>query len=305
MGMNAPRCLQNNILVELSKAFQDEIVSDGGLKFYQDTTFRPEWNVSILGEVASVPIKLNMGGGIDSLDPDRPNIHPIVKPGDELLFNYLVIMNRKQSDNAGDIFTRDRPTNPWTTVWSNPNGLQIVRVYLKNNKYECGLFDTVSRTWVDKIRGGEFDVENFMGKYMPTENIGFNYRNLLPYEGKDYWKVDYSNAIAIKRDEGVFEMIGDFTLVEPISEPDNRVYEGSLEIYNIEKDKDYKSIGKLISIGLPLKGDKKISVQPNEIICADSRYVMKYEIDRKNYWVIRQKHIYGKQSVTNEYLRDT
>lgn len=302
--MNAPRCIQNNILVELSKAFQDEIVSEGGLTFYQDTTFRPEWNVTILGKVVSVPFKLSIGGGFDSIDPDRPRIFPIVKTGDELLFNYLVVMNRKQTDNVGEIFTRDQPTSPWTTVWSNPNGLQLVRVYLKNEKYECGLFDTISRTWVDMVRGGEFEVESFMGKYMPTQNVGFNYRNLLPYEGKDYWKVDYANAIAVKRAEGVFDMIGDFAIVEPISEPDTRVYDGSLEIYEIEKSKDYKAIGKLISIGLPLKGDPKISVKPNDIICTDSRYLMKYEIDRKNYWVVRQKHIYGK-SVQNEYFGNT
>jgi co-chaperonin GroES (HSP10) len=143
-----------------------------------------------------------------------------------------------------------------------------------------------------------------MGKYMPTENVGFNYKNILPHDGKDYWMVDYAFAIAIKRAAGVFDMIGDYVLVEPIREPNRNSHQGIIEIYNIEQEKDYKAIGKVISIGEPLKGDIKLSIKPNDIICSDIRYVEKYEIDGHDYWVIRQKYIYGK-SVANEYFGNT
>ncbi len=238
--MQVPSFLQNNIIVQFDKKFQEQLVSDGGLVLHQDTSFRPEWHTTVQGKVMSVPIKLTVGGGHDTVDPDRPRINPIVKPGDDLIFSYLVVMNRGQTDNAGDIFTQEKPRRLYETVWTNPNGLQIVRVYLQNNKYEIGLFDTVSRTWVDRIRGGEGDVEEFLGKYMPTQNVGFNYRNLFPYDGVDYWKVDYPQAIAIKRAEGVYDMVGDFVLLEPIREPDNKTYDGVLEIYNIEQSTDYK-----------------------------------------------------------------
>lgn len=302
--MPSPVCIQNNILVELPKAFQDELIFSNGLKFYQDTTFRPEWNATVKGIVHSVPLNLTIGGGNDTIDPDRPNIRQIVKVGDEIIFSYLVVMNRKQSDNAGDIFTREIPQNPYTTVWSNPNGLQLVRVYMMNDKYECGLFDTKTKIWIARVKGGLSDVESFMGRYMPTENYSFNYKNLLPYDGKDYWKVDYPNAIAIKRAEGIFEMIGEYTLIEPISEPHKQLPDGMIEVYNMAQSTDYKSIGKLISIGLPLIGEVKLSVKQNDIICTDSRYVMKYSIDGHDYWVVRQKHIYGK-SVTNGYIPNT
>lgn len=303
--MSTPICIQNNIIVELPKVFQDELISPNGIKFYQDTTFRPEWNVTIVGKVMSVPIRLSIGGGRDSIDPDRPNIRKIVKKGDEIVFSYLVIMDRKQFDNAGDIFTRETPINPYTTEWSNPNGLRLVRVYMMNDKYEVGLFDTKTKTWVDRIKGGEKDVENFLGKYMPTENTGYNYGNLLPFDGKDYWMVDYANAIAIKRAEGVFDMVGDYCLVEPMYEPNTKTYDGLLEVYNLEQDKDFRAIGKLISIGLPLIGEKQISVKPNDIICTDIRYVQKYSIDEKDYWIVRQKHIYGKSEQVNEHIGNT
>lgn len=303
--MPIPICLQNNILVELPKAFQDELIASNGLKFYQDTTFRPEWNVTIQGKVASVPRKITVGdGAVQSYDPDRPRIYPIVKAGDDLIFSYTIVMKRAQTDNAGDVFLRDDPTQPFVTTWSNPNGLQLVRIYLKNNKYEVGLFDTKTKIWVDRLKGDESDVESFMGKYMPTENVGFNYHNLLPYEGKDYWMVDYAYAIAVKRAAGVFDMIGDYVLLEPIREPHRGIYTGMIEVYQIEQDKDFRAIGRVISIGQPLKNDVKLSVKPNDTIYTDIRYVEKYEIDGHDYWVIRQKYIYGK-SVANEHIGDT
>lgn len=299
--MPVPVCIHNNILVELSKTFQDEIIADGGTKFYKDTTFRPEWNVTISGIVASVPLKVTHGDGqIHSLDFDRPRIKQVVKPGDELIFSYLVVMNRMQTDNAGDIFTRDQPKNPYITIWRNPNGLKLFRVYHNNDRFEVGLFDTKSRTFIDHIWGGEREVESFMGKYMPTENVGFNYKNLLPYDGKYYWIVDYNNAIAVKRGDS-FEMIGDLVLIEPIKEYRKQHEQGIIEVYSMEQDKDYRAIGKILSIGEPLKSDVKLSVKPNDIICSDSRYVQKYEIDGKDYWIVRQKHIYGKAE-QNEYI---
>jgi co-chaperonin GroES (HSP10) len=302
--MSSPICLQNHILVELPKAFQDELISTSGRKFYQDTTFRPEWNVTVEGKVASVPRKITIGDGMgQSIDPDRPRINPIVKVGDDIIFSYTVIMKRLQSDNRGEVFSKDDITDPYISTWSNYNGQKLVRIYLKNNQWEVGLFDTGTKIWVDRIKGGEGEVESFMGKYMPTDNHWFNYQNLLPYDGKDYWMVDYNFAIAVNKGEGKFEMIGDYVMVEPIREPNRKAYQGVIEIYEIEQDHDFRAIGRVVSIGEPLKGDIQLSVQKDDIICADIRYVERYQIDGHDYWVIRQKYIYGK-SVPNDDMGD-
>lgn len=301
LKMSTPVCLQNNILVELDKKFQDEIISDGGIKFYKDTTFRPEWGVTISGKVISTPKKITIGDGqVHSLDPDRVKINQNVKVGDEIIFSYLVVMNRAMTDNAGEIFTREQPISPYITIWTNPNGLQIIREYHMNNKYQIALLDTKTKIVVDVVKGGEKAVEDFMAKYMPTENHGFNYRNIFPFKDKDYWMVDYANAVAIKRKDG-YEMVGDYVLLQPIREPYRGTYEGALEIHEIKQDTDYRATARLLSIGEPLKGNKKLSVKPNDIIVTDIRYVEKYEIDGKDYWIVRQKYIYGKQSVNNEY----
>ena len=304
--MAIPTCIQNTVLVKLDKLFQDELVAPGGMKFFKDTNQRPEWNTTISGRVVSVPLVVNTGDGSrnQSYDPNRPRIKKIVKPGDEIIFNYMVVMNRTSTDNVGDIFERETPKDPYTTVWNNHRGLKIIRIYLNGGKFEVGLFDTASKTWVDRVKGTERDVEEFMGRYMPTEQSVFNYGNLVPFENSDYWKVDYRSIIAIKKNSN-FEMVGDFVLLEPIREQLRKQYEGNLFVYNLEQDKDYRAIGKVVSIGEPLEGDVKLSIKPKDTIVTDIRYVEKYEIDGHDYWVVRQKHIYGKQSVTNEHKRDS
>lgn len=298
--MAAPSCILNNILVELPKAFQDEIITDGGIKFFKDTTFRPEWNVTISGKVASIPQSLSIGGdGSHSLYPERADINPVVKVGDEIIFSYIVVMNRVMTDNVGEIFERDKPIDPFITTWTNANKLRIFRVYLNGDKWECGLFDLKTKQWLDRVRGGEAVSEAFINKYMVSENHSYGYKNMLPYEGVDYWKVDYINAIAIKKKDGSFDMVGDYVLLEPIREPRRGFEQGIIEVHNIDQDTDYKATGRIVSIGEPLKGQPKLSVKPNEIIYTDIRYVEKYEIDGHDYWVVRQKYLLAK-SVIND-----
>jgi len=304
--MATPTSIQNTVLVTLDKLFQDELVAPGGMVFFKDTSMRPEWNTTISGKVASVPLTVNIGDGSrsQSYDPARPRIKLIVQPGDEIIFNYMVVMNRSNTDNAGDIYEKEKPQDPYTTVWTNHKGLKIVRIYLGSDRFEIGLFDTNSKSWVERIKGNERDVESFLGRYMPTEQTIFNYGNLVPFENKEYWKVDYRSIIAIKKNS-TFEMVGDYVLLEPIREPLRKQYEGSLYVHNLEQDKDYRAIGKVVSIGEPLEGDVKLSIETNDTIVTDIRYVEKYEIDGTDYWVVRQKHIYGKQqNVTNDTRRN-
>jgi co-chaperonin GroES (HSP10) len=70
---------------------------------------------------------------------------------------------------------------------------------------------------------------------------------------------------------------------------------GSLELVGeIKQDTDFRAIGKIISIGNPLKGDVKLNIQKGDSIVTDIRYVEKYEIFGKDYWVVRQKYLFGK-----------
>ena len=45
----------NDILLHLDKKFQDEIITESGIKLYIDTRFNSEWHATVVGEVAALP----------------------------------------------------------------------------------------------------------------------------------------------------------------------------------------------------------------------------------------------------------
>jgi hypothetical protein len=200
--MSVPVCISNKIVIDLPEKFTETINTPEGINLFVDTTYRPEWHATIQARVVSVPKKLTIGGLADSIDPDRPFIAQKVRPGDTILFNYMVVMDRSESENIADVFTKDERyafTNPFQTTWSNKKGQQIVRIYMKNDRFEAGLFDIASRDFVEKISGTSLEIENWMGRFPFDVNHMVDYNNLLTIDSKDYFMVDYSQVIAIKR----------------------------------------------------------------------------------------------------------
>lgn len=76
----------NKIFVQVDKKFQDEIETDGGLKLYKDTTWKPEENSTTYGTVTAVPIH------VDTVHIDSDFQHN-VQVGDKLYFNFNVVLD--------------------------------------------------------------------------------------------------------------------------------------------------------------------------------------------------------------------
>lgn len=74
------------ILVTIEKRFQDEVVTESGLKLYKDSSFKPEENSTTVGVVAAVPAKHD----VHNFPPDfKFN----VKNGDKLYFNFNITID--------------------------------------------------------------------------------------------------------------------------------------------------------------------------------------------------------------------
>jgi len=117
------------IFVTIEKRFQDEVKTESGIVFYKETSFRPEENSTIFGDVVGVPDKYDHSMGTEDFKAN-------VQVGDKLYFNFLVTIDDE---------------------------------------------------------------------------------NRVEIDGKEYWMVDYFNAIAVVRD-GVILAVGDHILIEPIEE---------------------------------------------------------------------------------------
>jgi co-chaperonin GroES (HSP10) len=80
-----PVAPSGKIYVKLDKRFNDEIITESGVRLFLDPTWRPEWNVCIHGEVVSIPHKL--GNQLEN-----NGIMPVVEVGDKVYFSYQVAL---------------------------------------------------------------------------------------------------------------------------------------------------------------------------------------------------------------------
>ena len=117
------------IFVSIEKRFNDEVVTESGLKLYKDSSFKPEENSTTVGLVEAIPAKHDTKNFL-------PDFQFNVKEGDRLYFNF---------------------------------------------------------------------------------NITIDPANCVEVDGKEYWMVDYFDAIALVRD-GQIHPVGSYLLVEPIEE---------------------------------------------------------------------------------------
>jgi co-chaperonin GroES (HSP10) len=86
MTQTVPTAPVGKIFVQIKARHIDKIVTESGIEFFQDTTYRPEWHVNLRGTVVSVPRRVG-----EQLE--NRGIVPEVKPGDEIYFDYSVCHN--------------------------------------------------------------------------------------------------------------------------------------------------------------------------------------------------------------------
>jgi co-chaperonin GroES (HSP10) len=73
--MPKPYAVSGRLFVIHDGRWEDEIVTESGVKLYKDTTFNPEWGVRIYGTVATIPLDGNCE----------------VSEGDKVYFHYFTL----------------------------------------------------------------------------------------------------------------------------------------------------------------------------------------------------------------------
>jgi co-chaperonin GroES (HSP10) len=76
------------IFVRIEKRFQDELVTESGLHLYYDSSYKPEENSTIVGEVVGIPAKHDKENYSDDFQFN-------VQVGDKLYFHYNVVMREE------------------------------------------------------------------------------------------------------------------------------------------------------------------------------------------------------------------
>jgi co-chaperonin GroES (HSP10) len=273
----------DSLLVEIESRYKEEIQTESGIKFFVDTRFRPEWHVTITGRAVSAPEKLN-------LKPPFDGIKPVVKPGDEVAFSYLVLFDNTFSDDFESVFFEDAPFDPFITTYSNKKGLRLMTRYRLDDRYDCAAFDEDGLVYERMDRLSQKEKDNWLGKFRFKENADMKFNNLLEYKGEEFWMVHYGHILAVKRGEEIV-MVGSNVLIEEYSR--SEVNEGGKIILlegTMTKERPM-STGKIISIGEPKPMEVALNVGVGDTVVYDARYAQTYELWGKEYKVLQQKHL--------------
>lgn len=271
----------SQVLLKIDNALQDELVTDSGLKFYIDPSFKKEWQASVTATVAALPVNPH---------PKHKYILDQLNIGDEICMAYRVVADFSFKGDSAQFMqvTEDNPhlkefvngLGYWVKMYALPKrsgliGHVWVGVYT-NNRMEI----------IDGVQGTEEELYRWMAQFPFGKTDLYTFNNLFQYEGQDYWKADLDDIFA-KKVKGHLVAVGDRVICRPIDEdvPDQ---------FLIDAHKGHKVKIRHTDRGKVLSGGKAKGIKKDETISFDPKFCEKYTFWNKEYYLIKEDFILGK-----------
>ena len=267
------------VLVTVEQAFQDELTTDSGIKFYIDPSYKKEMQASVVCKIAALPIKVN---------PKFKYIFDQLKVGDEIAVSYRIVADFTFQSDAPR-FMQVTEDNPYVREYVNARG-EWVKVYAisppgKAFPIWVGVYQDARNKVISGVQGTESDMEKWLTQFPLGKTDIYSFNNLFEYDGKDYWKCDLDEIFA-KKVKGHWVAVGDRVLCKPITErvPDERL---------IDAHKGHKVEIRYQDRGRVESSPKSIPLKKGQTISFNPRYLEKYDFGDNNYYLINQKFVQG------------
>lgn len=268
----------SQVLVQIEQAFQDEIITDSGLKLYLDPSYQKAWQSTVQGVVSRLPIKVN---------PKDKAIYDQLKVGDEVAMSFQVVADFEFKSDS-DQFMPVTEGNDMYREFTNAKGYWV-KVYALPGKISAlwvGLYQDNRTNLIDGIQGTQSQVETWLSQFPIGKTDIYSFNNLFTYNGEDYWKADLDQIFA-KKVKGHWVAIGNRVIMKPVDEkvPDQ---------YLIDAHKGNDVQIRHQDRGRTITGGKSKGIKKDDVISFDPRHLEKYIFDHKEYYLINQELIKGK-----------
>lgn len=283
--MVKPVCPLNFVLVQIDKKYQDVITTPSGIQFYKETRFNPGWHATITGKVVSTPQSIMNDAYHRGLSVD-------VKEGDVILFSYRVVYDERYTGNNDEVFYENESFDPYEKVWQSKKGEVLVRRYMNNDRWNCLHMTREGEIISAAKMCNERQMESFLGKFTYKTHTDISFKNLITIDGKDYWKVDVANIIAVKNGEH-FEMKSGNVMLEEHKKREVSHQGKIILLSNPYKPKN-QSTATVLSIGKQRGGKVAIGAKPGDEVYYDKRFAEQYEIEGKEFIILKQERILAK-----------
>lgn len=272
----------NQVLLTISKTFQDEIVTESGLKLFLDGSYRREWTATVTAKIAHLPVNPN---------PQDRKILEQLKVGDLVCLSYQVVSDITFKGDGGQ-FMPSVEENDYVKEFVNGRG-ETVKVYGMKKRSGIdgitwvGMYQNKIGELIDGVQGDEHAVNRWMSQFPFGKTDVYTFNNFFEFGNDEYWKCDLSQIFA-KKVKGHLVAVGDRVICQPIDEAvkDDRF----IDVIGIkERVKIRRQDRATVLTGGKSKGLKKgqvVSFQPN--------HLERYEFYGKQYYMVREDFILGK-----------
>lgn len=270
----------NKVLVSMPQPLVDEIITEGGLKLYISPDYNPQWHATVSGIVEGLP-KYPQNEGVEIVE--RLNI------GDEIAFNYKVVINKKYKAPSNERFTLIH-NEPNKKVFTNAKKDQILirGMEYNGNFIWAAIYTNKKDEWMDGKQGTQNEIEQWLCKYDFSKEAPFTYKNLIHHNETDLWQVDYTSIYAKKTANGI-ESISDRVIMKPY-EIDITTNVNIVEKLSLPKGSvivESKDKGEVIS------GGERLGIKKGDIVFFDTLYLERYEFWGEKYLLIKENRIHS------------
>lgn len=269
--------------MKIDKALQDELITDSGVKFYLDPSYKKEWQAAVTGVIQALPLKYNKKQG---------KILSQLKVGDEVCVSYRVVADFSFKGD-GHRFMQTTEENPHQKEWVNGRGDWIRKYALPKRSGFAGIMWVGALTdkyqnYIDGQQGSEEDVDRWLAQFPFGKTDDYTHNNFFSYKGEDYWKCNIDDVYAIHVN-GKLLAVGTRVIGRYVEEliPDDII--SHLNIMPGSKMR-YQDRLRVLTGGesLGLKKNNTVSINPN--------HLEKYVFFGKEYYLVNERSVTGKWS---------
>jgi hypothetical protein len=272
----------SQVILRIDKAFQDELVTDSGIKFYIDPSYKKEWQVSVTATVEAIPEKIL---------PQERKIAANLTVGDEVAISYMVVADLSFAGDQ-DRFMPYTEGDERMREFVNGKG-EWIRVYALPGKiapHWVGYYMDRYGELVSGAEGNQSDVERWMAQFPYDKTDIYTFNNFFEFSKRELWKCDLSDIFA-KKVNGHWEAVGNRVLCTPI---DESVPTQAGEIIDLQQYGSMKiryQDRALVQSGGASKGIKR-----GDIVSFNPLHLEKYSFGSKDYYLINENLVLGKWS---------
>lgn len=269
------------ILLEIPTALQDEIITDSGVKFYIDPSYKKEWQAAVTAKIVSLPIKCSA---------KEKKIIDQLKVGDEVAVSYSIVADFAfQGD--GHRFMPATEENPHFQVYYNGKG-ESIQIYAMQKRSGftdvptwVGIYTDKYRNFVDGVQGSEEQVSRWQAQFQFGKTDEYQFNNFFEYDKKDLWRCRIDQVFA-KKIKNHLVAVGDRVICKPIDEEVPAEVLQHIQHHESVKIR-YQDRGRVIT------GGKEKGIKKDQVVSFYPNHCEKYTFWGKEYFLIKESFVQG------------